>query len=109
MEKITKRGIGSEARWVVGVDLGQRKDYSAVAALEVYDAVYDHRDPITHEFVRERKYRLRGIERVRLGTPYPDVVQHVRNVVNLPELQGRSTLVVDATGVGRRWWTCCAR
>jgi hypothetical protein len=80
--------------------LGQRKDYSAIAALEVRDTVYDERNPVTMDFARERTFRVRGIERVRLGTAYPDVVQRVRDVVNLPEIQTRCTLVVDATGVG---------
>jgi hypothetical protein len=85
---------------VVGVDLGQKQDYSAVAALEVFDAVHDRRDPITQAFAQERSYRLRGVERVRLGTSYPDVARHVRDVVNMQAMQGRCTLVVDATGVG---------
>jgi hypothetical protein len=54
------RTLGSESRWVVGVDLGQKQDYSAVAALEVLDAVHDRRDPITQAFAQERSYRLRG-------------------------------------------------
>ena len=85
---------------MVGVDLGQRKDHSAVAALEVRDVVYDERDAISMDFARERQYRLRGIERVRLDTPYPDVVRHLRDIVKLPALQEQSTLVMDATGVG---------
>jgi hypothetical protein len=92
--------IGHESRWVIGVDLGQKRDYSAVAALEVYDAVYDEREPITYDFVRERTHRVRGIERVRLGTPYPDIVRHLRDLAGRPELNGKCTLVVDATGVG---------
>jgi hypothetical protein len=83
------------------VDLGQAQDYSAVVALETYDATYDERDPITYSFVSERTYRLRGAQRVRLGTPYPEVASHLRDVVSLPELAGKSTLVVDATGVGK--------
>ena len=33
-------------------------------------------------------------------TPYPDVVEAARRVTECPELRGRSSLVVDATGVG---------
>jgi hypothetical protein len=51
-------------------------------------------------FLQERSYGLRSVERVRLCTSYPDVVRHVRDVVNLQAMQGRCTLVVGATGVG---------
>ena len=95
-----QRITGVRSRWVVGVDLGQRQDHSAVAALEVRDVVYDERDAISMDFARERQYRLRGIERVRLDTPYPDVVRHLRDIVKLPALLEHSTLVMDATGVG---------
>jgi len=99
-DKNMKRIIGSQSRWVIGVDLGQRRDYSAVAAVEVFDAVYDQRDPFTADFIRSRSYRVRGVERVRLGTPYPDVVRHLRDVAQRTPLAGNCTLVVDATGVG---------
>ena len=39
------------------------------------------------------------LERVELGTPYPDVVEHVSGLVADDRLAG-CTLVVDATGVG---------
>ena len=100
MDRGQRKILGSESRWITGVDLGKQKDHSALVSLEVFDATYAERDPLTQSYVSERRYRLRGAERVRLGTPYPDVVQRLRDVVNLPGLQGKSTLVVDATGVG---------
>ena len=39
------------------------------------------------------------LERVELGTPYPDVVAHVAELMSDARLKD-STLVVDATGVG---------
>ena len=100
--KNNRRITGSRSRWVVGVDLGQRQDHSAVAALEVRDVIFDERDAINMDFLRERQYRLRGIERVRLDTPYPDVVRHLRDIVKLPEMKEHSTLAMDATGAGLR-------
>ena len=38
---------------------------------------------------------------MRLGTPYPDVVDRVREVLPRPALAGRCTLTMDATGVGQ--------
>jgi len=39
------------------------------------------------------EYRVRHVERIRLGTAYPEVV-------GWGELAGRTTMIVDATGVG---------
>ncbi len=45
--------------------------------------------------------RLRFLERVELGTTYPDVVERVVQVTRSRDLLGRCHLVVDGTGVGR--------
>ena len=34
------------------------------------------------------EYRVRHVERIRLGTPYPDVVERVKQVVGWRELAG---------------------
>jgi hypothetical protein len=83
----------------VGLDLGLRRDYSAIAVLEFLEEVDGSRDPVTMDFRRERIIRLRHVERVRIGTPYGAVVEHVGKLVQDPRLQG-CTLVADATGVG---------
>jgi hypothetical protein len=89
----------TRSAYVVGLDLGQKRDYSAVAVLELAETVYDDRDPVTYDFRREQFTRLVYLERVELGTPYPDVVSHVAGLVTDERLRD-STLVVDATGVG---------
>jgi hypothetical protein len=73
----------------VGLDLGQRQDHSAIAVVE--------RAQMNAKTV---VYAVRGVERVALGTPYPKVVERVRGILGSYELNGRSSLVVDATGVG---------
>jgi hypothetical protein len=94
------RTVKSEqSRYVVGLDLGQKRDYSAIALLEVVETVYVERDPVTWAPHRDAKARLGYLERVSLGTPYPDVVKHVAEFVSDARLKD-STLVVDATGVG---------
>ena len=45
--------------------------------------------------------RLRYLERVALGTPYPEVVERVRQVAETVGRLGRRRLIADATGVGR--------
>jgi len=70
----------------VGVDLGQRRDHSAIVVVE-----YRHD--------REER-RVLSVERVPLGTPYPAVVERVRQTLAFVKLRGSSQLTVDATGVG---------
>ena len=85
--------------YIVGLDLGQKRDYSAIAMIEFHERVYSRRDPVTWDFLREKSVRLVYLERIPLGTSYPDVVEHVVTLLQDPRLQG-STLVVDGTGVG---------
>jgi len=87
-------------QFFVGVDLGQRRDFTALAVIE--------RAELTGEwhgaewaYRKEVKLRLRYLERIPLGTPYPEVVERVAQVVTSPKLAGRCHLAVDGTGVGR--------
>src|SRR5438552_965955 len=92
--------IASEAAtYFVGLDLGQRRDPSALAVVERAEISLDM-DYVAYERRRALRYRVRFLERVRLGMPYPDVVGRVREVLRRPALAGRCTLVMDATGVG---------
>lgn len=89
----------SPRHYYVGVDLGQKQDYTAVAVVERADEVtgfcYVEWMPVT-----ERRYALRHLQRLRLGTPYPEVVERIRELVQSDALRGQCTLVADATGVG---------
>ena len=70
-------------RFVVGVDLGQTADYTAITILEERE----------HDF-----YDVRYLERLR-NTPYPSIVRRLDHLVKkLPE---KPSMAVDATGVGR--------
>ena len=75
-------------RYVLGLDLGQTTDYTALAVgsyiagdRKALDVVY--------------------LERLPLGTSYPDQVARVEDVLRRDPLRGRCRLVVDSTGVGR--------
>jgi len=68
----------------VGLDLGQKQDFSAVAVVEP----------------TPQCMRVRHLERLPLGTPYVKVVSRVSEIMRHPALAQRSRLVVDATGVG---------
>ena len=75
--------------FILGLDLGQAQDYTALAVLE--------RNGSSKQ---DRKYQLRHLERLPLGTTYPAVVTHVKELMEKDPLKGRVLLVVDATGVG---------
>jgi hypothetical protein len=68
----------------IGLDLGQRRDHSAVVVVQ---RVSD-------------KLLVRFVQRLPLGTPYPRVVERVKEIVSCEKLYGCCALAVDATGVG---------
>jgi hypothetical protein len=69
---------------IMGLDLGQAQNFSAVAILESGDGLV-----------------LRYLERFAQGTSYPDIVRAVVRLSQKPPLLGQAPLVVDQTGVGR--------
>ena len=64
---------------VIGLDLGPKRDPSALAILEVGEDVTGRRDPVTWEWEREPYVNLLYLERIALGTPYPDIVQQMHS------------------------------
>ncbi len=76
-------------RFIMGLDLGKSQDHTAVALLEV------HGEP------PEANYHCRHLQRFKLGTIYPHIVESVRELCRRePLLSGKPTLAVDQTGVG---------
>jgi hypothetical protein len=84
----------------LGVDLGQSSDYTALAVVERAEMTGDW-DPVMVAWREVVRLRVRYLERVPLGTPYPDIVERVRQMTRSGELAGRCHVVADATGVGR--------
>jgi hypothetical protein len=93
---------GDMSDWILGLDLGQATDPTALA--------------IVHQSVErdEKGYLLRGhddkfiysyscvhLERYPLGTEYPTIIDRVGELVSSRRLQPRPQLVIDATGAGR--------
>jgi hypothetical protein len=88
----------------IGIDLGQARDFSGLAALERIEAPlpalpgagiqqYLPRAGIRH-------YCVRHLRRWPVGTSYPTVVDEVAREVSRPELC-EAPVAVDQTGVGR--------
>ncbi len=71
-----------------------------MCVLERAEVMLDVRDLVTWECKRETRFELRYLERMKLRTPYPAVVERIREVAMDPALGARRSLVVDATGVG---------
>ena len=88
------------ADYLAGLDLGQSQDFTALVVVERAELKGEW-DPVAYAYRKETALRLRNLERMPLGTPYPEMVERVREVMGWPELGGRCRLAVDATGVGR--------
>ncbi len=87
---------------IVGLDLGQAADFTALAVLQQTFGPDPFSPGDTVSF-----YGVRHLERLPLGTPYtatagrPSVLSCVEKIVSAPPLAGSATLAVDQTGVGR--------
>ena len=78
----------------MGLDLGQRRDHSAVAVVEKLERMRPY-GPAEFEALL-----VRYVERMPLGMTYPQVVERVCGMIETPPVHGHCELVVDATGVG---------
>ena len=87
-----------------GLDLGKRKDYSALAIVEYSRPFITYRNPVTYNMDQEfedPRYAVRQLTRIPLGTKYIDVVEQVRTKLTRAVKDYDCTLIVDATGVGQ--------
>ena len=89
-----------KTHYYVGVDLGQRRDYTAIAVIK--DCVWrlEERDPVSYQFRLRRQTSLVGLRRLALGTAYGEVARVVAELSRSEKLNGRCTVCVDSTGVG---------
>jgi hypothetical protein len=78
------------APYIVGLDLGQSQDFSALVIVE--QTLVPPAQPL---------YAVRWLHRWELGTPYPTILRSVEATLARPPLAGRSELIVDHTGCGR--------
>src|SRR5262249_10569321 len=100
------------SRWIVGVDLGQSVDWTAIAVVEHIKGVIDtgtvmerHCGLSTNKQSPAVRVDVRHLERVPLNTSYPAIVAHVKELLTRPPLCGDgklkpAELVIDQTGVG---------
>ena len=88
------------SHYFIGLDLGQSQDFTAMVILERWEAAGEW-DAAAYARRKMAAFRLRYLERIPLGTPYPEVVARVGQMTRSGELRGGCNLMVDATGVGR--------
>jgi hypothetical protein len=92
--------------YFIGVDLGQRRDHSAIAVLALHRESSGTRDPVTWNWHVRTILTLGHLERLPLGTPYLKIPGLIRDLVQ--KLKGRHPLptpprihvVIDAAGPG---------
>lgn len=90
-------------RYLVGLDLGQAQDPTALVVIERADIreQMPERPAAEIEAVGPVfRYDMRFLKRFPLQMPYPEVMESVKEVVSSPLLADQCTLLVDTTGVG---------
>jgi len=115
--------------FIIGLDLGQSQDYTAIAVVErvlpplpkpkaPYEPLTDYGGGKTFnvngdqsmgvailslppEDTRAASYHVRHLERSALGTKYPAIVARVQTLLASAPLTLHTPLVIDRTGVGR--------
>jgi hypothetical protein len=87
----------------IGIDIGQKRDPTAVAVLEAQER------PDDETGLRAEHHLVRHLERLPLGTSYPAVVQRLAGIVAQVEMKMQAgpadrltpAIWLDATGVGQ--------
>lgn len=80
-----------EIDYIVGLDLGKSLDYTALCVLEGHG----------REKPKEALYHCRHLQRFKLGTSYPHIVDSVRELCLREPLRSQKPwLAIDGTGVG---------
>jgi hypothetical protein len=78
------------ADYLLGLDLGQASDYTALAIAEKIK-----------QYGEKTTYHFRHLERFKLGTTYPDVIRRLQVMIEQEPLKDNYKVIADQTGVGR--------
>lgn len=105
-----------KTRFVMGVDVGQIVDPTAICVIEYCEGVMDYGSDLERHTnqtqalglqKKSQRWRCVHMERLPLGTKYGVIVQHVAGLLATPQLQAdpnknrkASELVIDAGGAG---------
>lgn len=98
--------VSFERDFVVGIDIGQVNDSTALSVLERFRPV--PRDHLHRSVIEEARQEAAGtahkldlvhLHRIPLGTDYPRQIEILHGLLTTPELRGMA-VYLDATGVG---------
>ena len=89
-----------EVQYFLGVDLGLRRDPTAMAVLKREVRATGLRDPVSLEWGVETVMTLEEVTRAPLETPYAEVGQILDSLLRSLPGQAGKVVAVDATGAG---------
>jgi hypothetical protein len=98
MDVIPGTRRNATVKYVMGCDLGQSSDPTAVCVIEHTHAFREWARGGADQI--EDAFNVRHLARLPLGLSYPAVVAEVARLLARPPLVGNCELIVDATGVG---------
>lgn len=108
-----KQHVYRENNFYISADLAQVNDYTAITIIErvIYQLTEETGGcswfglPLTKTIEDTDELHLRHIERPERGTPYPKIVERLKELCDSPQLKRKNkTIVIDITGVGRPVW-----
>ncbi len=85
--------------FIIGVDLGQARDYTAIAILERIEELTG--EAAKGRWLTQVRYEMPHLERPPLGTSYPAIIARLKDLIARLPAHERLKIVVDRTGVGR--------
>lgn len=100
--EVDPAAVQTARKFVVGVDLGQAHDPTAVCVVERISSWWYTTPKAQRTEHLPTKYHVRHLERLKLETPYPAQIAHIRSLLKRePLVSQEPTVALDYTGVGR--------
>lgn len=85
--------------FLIGVDLGQARDYTAIAILERFEELTG--EAAKGRWLTQVRYEMPHLERPPLGTSYPAIIDRLKKLIARLPGHKRLKVLVDRTGCGR--------
>ncbi len=85
--------------FLIGVDLGQARDYTAIAILERFEELTG--EAAKGRWLTQVRYEMPHLERPPLGTSYPAIIDRLKELIARLPGHKRLKILVDRTGCGR--------
>ena len=85
--------------FVIGVDLGQARDYTAICILERFEELTGEAEK--GRWARRVRYEMPHLKRPSLGTSYPEIIELLKSLIARLPRHERLKILLDRTGCGR--------